>query len=63
MSDSTIPTQSIFHALNELHRSAQGRLFTRAKDPGKNQRIRRGYLTAIEEMQEAVREMCRSPKP
>jgi len=54
MYSSTIPTEAILHTLDEMHRAAKGRQFTSAKDPGKNQRILRGYLTAIEEMQSVV---------
>lgn len=55
----TIPTLAVLHVLDQMRRSAQGRHFTQAKDPGKNQRIRRGYLTAIEELQSAVAKMER----
>jgi len=65
MSDSTIPTQSILHVLSEMHRSAQGRHFISMDNPSykwKNGKVKSGYLTAVEEMQSAVRDLCHSPK-
>lgn len=64
MTDSTIPAQSILHALAEMHHSAQGRHFVSQENPHqwKNGKMKAGYLLAVEEMQAAVREMCHSPR-